>query len=245
MKTVMPRIRKSLRERGLIVSLGRGVLLPIHLFQEYRRARKDRGNQVPSTFDLENQVATDGEINGWTHLSDLDIPSPNWIYGTNYTPIEPVRFRAIFSSLHLQFEDFVFVDFGSGKGRALLLASELPFKRVLGLEFSPDLHAIAQRNIERYASHRKSGPVESVCMDFLSFAPPPEPLILFFYDPCEDTVLIKLVRNLHESLRANPRASYLIYVAPTQSKRAALDAAKGFTRVSENVELGTCVYRIG
>jgi hypothetical protein len=100
-KTVIPRIRRSFRERGLIVSLGRSVLLPIHLFQEYRRAKNNRAIKVRSTFDLENQVDTDGEINGLTHLSDLDIPSANWIYDNHYAPIEPARFRAIFSSLNL------------------------------------------------------------------------------------------------------------------------------------------------
>jgi hypothetical protein len=248
-KTVIPRIRRSLRERGLIISLGRSVLLPIHLFQEYRKAKSNRAIKVRSEFDLENHVDTDGEINGWTHLSDLDIPSANWIYGNHYAPIEPARFRAIFSSLNLfsglnvAYEDFVFIDFGSGKGRALLLASEFPFKRVLGVEFSPDLHAIAQGNIERYAIRRRSGPVESVCMDFLNFTPPPEPLILFFFDPCEAPILTKLIHNLHESLIANHGDCYLVYVAPTQSRKTVLDTAKWLSKVAEDAELRAFVYR--
>lgn len=250
MKTVIPRIRRSLRERGLITSLGRSVFLPIHLFQEYRNVRNNRGIKVRSAFDLENLVDTDGEINGWTHLSDLDIPSANWIYGNNYAPMDPAQFRAIFSTLslfsgvNLAYEEFVFVDFGSGKGRALLLASEFPFKRVLGVEFSPAMHAVAQKNIELYVSHRKSGPVESICMDFLNFTPPPEPLILFFFDPCEAPALTRLIGNLHESLRANPRECYLIYVAPTRSRKTLLDTAEWLSKVGESLELRAFVYRI-
>jgi len=38
LKTVVPRIRKSIEERGLLVSAFRSVLLPIHLLQQYREA---------------------------------------------------------------------------------------------------------------------------------------------------------------------------------------------------------------
>jgi hypothetical protein len=68
-------------------------------------------------------VETDGKYRKWTYLSDLDIPSPNWIEGNDYLPIEPERFKRVLASLDITFEDFTFVDFGSGKGRALLLAS--------------------------------------------------------------------------------------------------------------------------
>jgi SAM-dependent methyltransferase len=243
LKTVIPRIRRSLRERGLGVSLGRSVLLPLHLFQEYCKARRSPRIQVRSDFDLENDVHTDGDINGWTHLSDLEIPSANWIYGRNYAPIEPARFEAIVSGVNVRFEDFVFVDFGSGKGRALLLASEFPFKRVVGVEFSPELHQVAQQNIQKYASRRRCGAVESVCMDFLNFALSKEPLILFFFDPCEDAVLVKLLRNVRQSLEANRRTAYVIYVAPTNSKKALFEQAEWLMKVQERDDLNTCIYR--
>jgi hypothetical protein len=95
--------------------LRRSVLLPFHLFQEYRTARKQDSVAIRSDFDPTYDVDTDGEIDGWTHLSDLDIPSANWIHGRNYSPIAPLRFRAALSSISIMFEDFVFIDFGSGK----------------------------------------------------------------------------------------------------------------------------------
>jgi hypothetical protein len=63
--------------------LRRSVLLPFHLFQEYRTARKQDSVAIRSDFDPTYDVDTDGEIDGWTHLSDLDIPSANWIHGRN------------------------------------------------------------------------------------------------------------------------------------------------------------------
>ena len=150
MKTLIPRIRKSLRERGFVTSLRRSFLLPIHLLKEYREARSLRPSGDASGFDHQYGVETDGTFEGWTYLSDLDIPSPNWIDGNNYAAIEPLRFKHVLAAFDMALEDYTFIDFGSGKGRALLLASEYPFKRIVGLEFSPELHAIAEQNIQRY-----------------------------------------------------------------------------------------------
>jgi SAM-dependent methyltransferase len=243
MKTVVPRIRKSIAERGVLVSMGRSVLLPMHLWQEYRKAKKTSAVVPRSDFDVQYGVDTDGDINGWTHLSDLNIPSSNWIYGRDYAPIEPERFRAIFTRLNIGFQDFVFVDFGSGKGRALLLASEFPFKRVVGLEFSPELHQIAQANIRLYASQRKSGPVESICADFLEFQIPADPAVFFFFDPCEHRVLKKLLEGIRESLLAAARVAYLVYIAPTESKKALFDSTEWLAPVAESAERNYFVYR--
>ena len=136
---MIPRIKKSLREHGLLTSLCRSFLLPVHLFREYRAAKSLRPDGQVSDFDREYSVDTDGKFEGWTYLSDLNIPSSNWIDGTDYTAIEATRFKRVLAGFDIAFEDYTFVDFGSGKGRALLLASEYPFKRILGLEFSPEL----------------------------------------------------------------------------------------------------------
>jgi predicted RNA methylase len=41
-----------------------------------------------------------------------------------------------------------FVDIGSGKGRALIIAAEYAFKRIIGVEYSPSLATICRRNLE-------------------------------------------------------------------------------------------------
>ncbi len=143
---------KSFEERGVLVTLARSVLLPFHLVREYWIARGlPRASQI-SEFDRVHGVDTEGDLDGWTYLSDLNIASPNWIHGKNYAAVEPERFRALMAALPINFSEFTFVDFGSGKGRALLLASEYPFKKILGLEFSPELHDVAVANIRRYRS---------------------------------------------------------------------------------------------
>lgn len=226
------------------MSLRRSFLLPIHLLQEYRAAKALRDEQVRSEFDRTYGVDTDGKFDGWTHLSDLDIASPNWIDGNDYAAIEPVRFNFILQSLGRTFEDYTFVDFGSGKGRALLLASEFPFRRIIGLEFSGELHQIAERNILQYQSTSQKGHnVESRNEDFVDFLLPKEPLILYFFDPCKLPVLSKVMAHVCESLVVDPRPLYLIYVAPKSDTEQLLLSTGVLHFCLRNKEMNFVVYR--
>jgi SAM-dependent methyltransferase len=242
-RTIIPRIRKSIRERGLIKSLSRSFLLPLHLFREYRAARNLRPDGFESEFDRAHGVKTEGELEGWTHLSDLDIQSPNWIEGNDYTAIEPERFNRVMARLPVAFEDFTFVDFGSGKGRALLLASEFPFKRIIGLEFSPELHRIAGENIRRYRSEaQKCANIESLHVDFVDFELPAEPLVLFLYDPCRLPVLKKVLARIRQSLVADPRPITIAYVAPRDEVARLFARADFLKEVARDTEMNFVVY---
>lgn len=243
-KTIVPRIRKSLRDRGLVASLLRSFLLPVHLIREYRRAKSQRREKDRSEFDQTHGVDTEGEFDGWTYLSDLEISSPNWIDGVDYTPIEPQRFERVLASLDISFEDFTFVDFGSGKGRALLLASEFPFKRIIGLEFSPELHRVAEDNLRHYRSERqRCSDIQSVNVDFIEFPLPLEPLFLFFFDPCQLRVLAGVVARIGQSLTASPRPLYVAYVAVQPEKEQLFRNAGFLKEIVRNTEMSFAIYK--
>lgn len=244
LKTVLPRIRKSLAQKGILVTALRSILLPYHLLREYKAARDLVADGTICEFDLANGVETDGDFDGWTYLSDLDISSPNWIRGNNYLGIEPERFFLILSTLPIAFEEFVFIDFGSGKGRALLMASEMSFKRIVGVEFSKKLHSTAEQNFVRYQSAtQKCKLLASVCMDFMDFALPLEPAVLFFFDPCDEIILARVLEKLGKSLQTSPRPMYLVYVAASPRKAQLLNSADFLTQVEANEKNDFCVYK--
>ena len=137
----------------------------------------------------------------------------------------------------------MFIDFGSGKGRALLLASEFPFKRVVGVEFSPELHATAVDNIRKYRTQRQHcNAVDSVCMDFVDFHLPPEPSVLFFFDPCAETVFEIVLNNIERSIHEHPREIYIVYVAPSTNLHL-LDSADFLLRLVRNPEYTFSLYK--
>ena len=84
-------------------------------------------------------------------------------YNNGYFAVAPSVFHAVMQTmqeqLHLDFERFSFVDVGSGKGRALLLASDYPFREIIGIELSHELERIARANIAQYTEARPGPPV--------------------------------------------------------------------------------------
>ncbi len=172
-------------------------------------------------------------------LSSLSISSGNWIYGTHYDPISSIRFQNALGELKIEHRNFLFIDLGSGKGRAILMAASYPFKEVIGVEFSVELNRIAGQNIQKYLG-AKNCAVRSVCADAAVYDFPPEPAIIYLYNPFEVTVLRKVMENLRRSLHACPRETYVLYYSPTDrlkdfpEERAVFDNADCLTAIIQN-----------
>jgi len=178
-------------------------------------------------FDSRNGVKTAGCVD----LRELGVEGRSVAHANHYEPINTKLFGKILRTLDIKHEDFVFVDFGSGMGRALLLAAEFPFRKIIGVEFSPRLHAIAEDNIRRYKnSARRCAEVESVCTDAVAFAIPPAPTIFFLYNPFNEMVMMNVLANIRQSLKQHPREIWIIYVNPRLDQL--LDGDDMFTKIA-------------
>jgi SAM-dependent methyltransferase len=113
------------------------------------------------------------------------------------------------------FSDFTFIDIGSGKGRVLLMASDYPFRQILGVELLPALHRIAQENIRKYTSpSQQCFAIESICGDARDFEFPPDPTVLYLFNPLPEAGLLELLNSLERSLREHHRPLYALYHNP-------------------------------
>lgn len=132
-----------------------------------------------------------------------------------YVPTTASIIYEILRSIPLQPNKCAFVDMGSGKGRALLVASEFPFAKIVGIELSESLHRIAQENVKRYKpASQQCTAFDLRCMDALDYSYENEPLVLFLFDPFGREILQSIITNLEASLRARPRDAYVVYVYP-------------------------------
>lgn len=113
----------------------------------------------------------------------------------------------------------VFVDYGSGLGRALVVASGFPFRRVIGVEISEAMNERARANIARVASRARAGSVEVVTADALEFDPPADLTVAYFYCPFVGDVFDRVVQRLLRSLDAHPRPLRLVYNYPLEHVR--------------------------
>jgi SAM-dependent methyltransferase len=175
-----------------------------------RRARR-RYSEGEREFDRLHNVDTAGRID----LANLPIGSGNWLYGNCYQAVNAGEFRQVVEAAGIHCQEFVFVDLGSGKGRALLLASEYSFQKVIGVEFSKDLVDIARKNIQGYQSttqHWRN--IDVVHADAAEFALPDESVVLFLYNPFDRHVMAKVVENARRSWESRPREMVVLYVTP-------------------------------
>ncbi len=161
----------------------------------------------------------------WHHRVDTTSGTVTWrdrlwgIFHSPYQPTEAALFHEMLSALREQtgcdFRDFVFIDLGSGKGRVLLIASDYPFRRVIGVELLPELHRIALENLSKYKSEsQKCFMLQSICADATDFDFPADPIVLYLFNPLPEAGLRRVIVNLEQSLRSHSRKVYVIYHNP-------------------------------
>jgi predicted RNA methylase len=118
-------------------------------------------------------------------------------------------------------KDDVFIDFGSGKGRVVVLAARYhPFKRVIGVEISPNLNAIARGNIERNRRRLKCKEVDVVTADVTAYEIPTDITIAYFYAPFTGTIFKSVVGKIQNILKLRPeRNIWIVLQRPLESPR--------------------------
>lgn len=157
----------------------------------------------------------------WEHGVNTMSAAVGWrdrllgVFHSPYQPTEPELFCEMMDALELDFSRFTFIDLGSGKGRALLMASQYPFRRVIGVELLPDLNSIAQQNILAFKHEaQRCFALESICQDAREYEFPAEPLLVYLFNPFVESGLEQVVGNLGQSLQEHPREVVVLYHNP-------------------------------
>ncbi len=138
----------------------------------------------------------------------------------NYVRYVPSPLDAIHSILNslkefnVVYEDSIFIDIGSGLGRNLLVASEYPFKQIIGIELISKLHEIAEWNIKLYEnSEQNCRNIKSICINVLDFDfPEHDNLILYFYNPFSEVVFADFFEKILDFIMYKQRKFKLIFL---------------------------------
>lgn len=165
----------------------------------YRRIRDEFFPPI-HPFDQTTGVDTSGRLD----LRRLAIGSPNRKHGRDYQGVEPGRFSDALSEIRADLSGYTFIDLGAGKGRALFLAAQWNFHRIIGVEFAPKLAIIAQANVRKL----NLGNTEVMVYDAGEFRFPLEPLLVFLNNPFGPEILKRVLDNL----QCHPGPLFLVYV---------------------------------
>ncbi len=194
---------------GFFREVGRRLKL---FFTEERRAG-GRGARSRSAhpFDEQNGVDTGGLIFG----EQLDTSAPEAYWATAYYGISPSVFSAALDRLSLDWRRFTFVDIGCGKGRALMLAMGYSFRAVAGVELSPELTRLAEKNLEKFAGQlTEPVPATVTCGDAGAFELPSGPLVISIYHPFAAPVMRRFLAQVAASFGREPREIWMLYANP-------------------------------
>ena len=141
-------------------------------------------------------------------LWKFKIDSPNARFGAGYQTISEEALVDVIRFLGEDTHALTFVDVGCGKGRALLVAANLGFKQVIGVEFVHELAVTARKNLAKL-SITNATVVEIDAVDYRF--PPRSDIVVYFFNPFSEEVMQKVIVNLGESF---PRKLYVIYACP-------------------------------
>lgn len=201
----MRKVRWSLAQRGV------GDTLRVALRRAVAK-KKDGGAVVRHPFDERYGVETSGLIGAGELVSGHEHDR----FATAYYGIAPSVLRR---SLALwaagegtgAVERYTFVDVGCGKGRAVMIAAEMPFREALGVELNPELVRVAERNFVLWenAGRARCG-MRVTCQDAAEMELPDGPCLLYLYNPFEETVLRKVLARIDaEATRVGQRVDVL------------------------------------
>jgi SAM-dependent methyltransferase len=182
-------------------------------------------------FDAGHGVQTSGLIPGRL----LKAGHEQDRHSTAYFGVAPSVFHALVQRWQrtkptAPIEQFTFLDFGAGMGRAMLLASEYRFRSVVGVELNPLLVDVARRNLAIWRSERRgASPMRLFQGDVLSARIPRGRCLVFLFNPFGGSVMRRLVKRLAARFQKRAGQLDLLYVNNEQDSEIGLEP--GFTRL--------------
>lgn len=213
-------------------------LLP-HNFARAMRAcspARLRARQRELAFDRQHGIDTTAPA----ALSTVGIDRERARHGVEYRASGIDFIHKTIAGLDVDYSKYTFVDLGSGKGRALLIASHFPFRRIIGVEFSEKLNDIARANISAYRPpDQRCRRLEALCRDAGEYDLPSGPVVIYLYNAFDAVILRRVADRLAASLAREPRDIRLVYVNPVH--RPVLDPLP-WLRI-ERDDNGTVIYR--
>lgn len=174
-------------------------------------------------FDTDNGVQTGGRIGG----SHLGVGHAHDVYNVAYQGTPPSRLVDAVAKWQTlpgtrSIAECAFFDIGCGKGRAVMLASEMGFREVGGVELDPELARVGQQNLEAWRKTGKAKCEVRITHGDATEVPLPElPCVFFMYNPFRGPVVRKMLARLEAHAGNRMGEMDVIYLIPNEAAQFA------------------------
>jgi len=163
---------------------------------------------------ISSELAFDWVSNTDTSLEFAPSIHKSLSHYPSHAGCNPLIFREL---LMIVPTDGVFLDLGAGKGRAMMLAAQRGFTRVIGVESSRTYCDQARSNLERLRVSHPEVSLEVICTDARTYEIPDAVTTLFLYNPFASEVMVPVIRSIFRSLSRRGRAFHVVYMNPVHA----------------------------
>ncbi|PAX07066.1 hypothetical protein [Sphingomonas lenta] len=231
MTGALPRLtglRSRLRGRGPVELARLAVKNIVHLVRSLTPAAR-AARARDRAFDRRWGTDTGGEVS----VHDLGLDAKALPGAKRYAALDEAMLREPIAALALDPAMFEFIDYGAGKGRAVMVAMDMGFRRATGVELSERLVGIAERNLRLFARRNPAAaPGRVLRGDAVAFRPEGRAILAFFYNPFDAAVMLRVRGRLEEALGEGTERIVVVYANPEHVDVFA--DAPGWTRGPES-----------
>lgn len=234
---IKPRISKQILERTQFRNISRFKLINISriftIHKDVMVGLKTYGfsGSVRHVVNRINEIWHEWRLGirtrGYVTYSPRDIDKQ---FCNNYEPIDYMTFHRVMKNIKIRPGKDVFLDYGSGMGRAVISAAMYPFRKIIGVELLSELITIAEDNIRKACTKLKCKEIQLIKAAAETYSPPGDVTVFFLFNPFEGPILSSVLNNILISLLDSPRNIYLVYMPPTGSLYCILDDCKWLVR---------------
>jgi len=149
------------------------------------------------------------------NLHDLTLTGKHKKHGTALVSTSKDFFKKVMCDLEeivgSDIKKEVFLDYGSGKGGAIIHARYVGFQKTIGIEFAKELHDKAVSNIKKLHLNN----VESFFADATEYLPPIETSLVYLFNPFDEVVMEKVAKNILSQKDKYENELYIVYGNPS------------------------------
>ncbi len=185
-------------------------------FGEFIDSLKSKG--IKSTFEKIRQrtyYKLKGVDFSTENIYDLTLTGEHQDHGTALVSTSKDFFKMVFSDLEeaigKKIEKNIFLDYGSGKGGAIIQARDAGFSKTIGIEFAKELHEKAENNIKKLSLSN----VYSYYQDATTYLPPLDVSVIYLFNPFDEVVMQKVAKNILSLKDEFKNDVYIVYGNPS------------------------------
>jgi len=160
-------------------------------------------------FDFKHGVDTFRPVSNKTLFAPEQQSEHNRYVPTTFALMDSILTHM---SQWVDFSQCDFLDYGSGKGKAIIAAAKQPFNCLTGVEYSGRLHNIATSNLSKLALNDKT---QLINCDAANYRPTPNQRVIYFFNPFTGQALERCLQNIQDSTAQQPR--YIACANPTEA----------------------------